>query len=98
MGISTSSYYAWLKRSKSQRDIENEELLERLEVLFEESRGTYGTRRLKRLLAHEGRIVSRRRIARLLKKAGLSCQTKRRFKVTTDSNHNQAISPNGLVV
>lgn len=67
-----------------------------MKALFEEGRGVYGTRRLKRLLANEGLIVSRRRIGRLLKKAGLQCQTKRRFKVTTDSKHHQPISPNLL--
>ena len=65
-------------------------------MLFEKSRGIYGTRRLKRLLAKEGFIVSRRRIGRLLNQAGLCCQTKRRFKVTTDSKHNQPIAPNLL--
>ena len=89
-------YYAWLKRPKSQRGKENQQLPECLKVLFEKSRGVYGTRRLKRLLANEGLIVSRRRIGRLLNQAGLYCQTKRRFKVTTDSKHNQPIAPNLL--
>ena len=65
-------------------------------MLFEKSRGIYGTRRLKRLLANEGLIISRRRIGRLLNQAGLCYQTKRRFKVTTGSKHNQPIAPNLL--
>lgn len=57
--------------------------------LFTQSRQTYGTRRLKR-------TVSRRRIGRLLKKAGLSCKTRRKFKITTDSKHDKPIAPNLL--
>ena len=63
---------------------------------FEQGRGTYGTRRLKRKLAEHGWTVSRRRIGRLLKKMGLSCKTKRKFKATTDSRHHLPVAPNVL--
>lgn len=96
MSVSTSSYYDWLNRQVSRREQENQSLTERLECLFEQGRGAYGTRRLKRLLANEGQVVSRRRIGRLLKRAGLSCKTKRKFKVTTDSKHNKPVAPNRL--
>lgn len=70
--------------------------MEIIRELFEQARGTYGTRRLKRKLADQGWSVSRRRIGRLLKKMGLSCKTKRKFKVTTDSKQDQPIAPNLL--
>jgi len=90
--LSTSSYYGWLKRPVSEWDKENDELKEKIKALFEASRGTYGTRRLKAALAKQGFIVSRRRIGRLMKQAGLACKPKRRFKATTDSKH----APNRL--
>ena len=40
--------------------------------------------------------VSRRRIGRLMAAAGLACQTKRKFKATTNSNHDLPIVPNYL--
>ncbi len=40
--------------------------------------------------------MSRRRIGRLMVQAGLWCQTKKKFKVTTDSKHNKPIAPNLL--
>jgi len=40
--------------------------------------------------------VSRRRIGRLMKQAGLVCKTQKKFKATTDSKHNQPVSPNQL--
>jgi putative transposase len=96
MSVSRSQYYAWLKCPKTTREVESESLILVIKTLFTESRGTYGTRRLKRKLAEQGWQVSRRRIGRLLKVLGLSCKTKRKFKATTDSQHNHAIAPNIL--
>ena len=96
MNISRSCYYEWLDSPKTGREKENEELIEMLKVLFEKGRGSYGTRRLKKKLAEQGIIVSRRRIGRLMSRAGLSCKTKKKFKATTDSKHNKPIAPNLL--
>jgi putative transposase len=66
--------------------------------IFETSNATYRTRRIKNVLLQEyGVIVSRRRIGKIMKKLGLICKNKRKFKVkTTDSNHNFQIAPNKL--
>jgi len=85
MKVSRSRYYHWLIASKTKREKENEALIEKLKVLFEKGRGTYGTRRLKNRFSEQNIIVSRRRIGRLMVQAGLSCKTKKKFKVTTDS-------------
>jgi transposase InsO family protein len=96
MTVSRSCYYAWLDAPKTALEKENDQLIETLTVLFEKSRGTYGTRRLKNKFAEQGIVVSRRRIARLMRQAGLWYKTKKKFKATTDSKHNQAIAPNLL--
>ncbi len=96
MTVSRSGYYAWLGAPNSALEKENVQLIEILIVLFEKGRHTYGTRRLKNKFAEQGIIVSRRRIARLMRQAGLWCKTKKKFKATTDSKHNQAIAPNLL--
>ena len=41
-------------------------------------------------------MISRRRVRRLMKRAGLHCKTRRKFRVTTDSAHDLAIAPNLL--
>ena len=64
--------------------------------IFKESRGLYGTRRIRRKLLQLGKAVGRKRIARLMKGASLYCKTKRRFKVTTNSKHNNPVAPNLL--
>jgi len=96
MDVSRSCYYEWLDSPKTEREKENEELIEILKILFEKGRATYGTRRLKNKLAEQGIVVSRRRIGRLMNQAGLWCKTKKKFKATTDSKHNKSIAPNLL--
>jgi len=96
LSVSRSSYYEWLKPSKCNRQKEDEELIEMIKQIFKESRGLYGTRRIRRKLLLLGKTVSRKRISRLMKAAHLYCKTKRRFKVTTNSKHNRPVSPNLL--
>jgi transposase InsO family protein len=52
--------------------------------------------RIANRLAKQGVFLSRRRISSLMMAAGLSCKTKRKYKVTTDSNHNRLVAPNLL--
>ena len=96
MKVSRSSYYEWLNSPKTERENENALLIEMIKTLFQKGRRSYGTRRIKRKLAEKGKMVSRRRIGRLMHQAGLACKTKKKFKVTTDSKHNKPIAPNLL--
>ena len=64
--------------------------------MFNESRNTYGTRRIRRALCRQGFVVSRRRIARLMKQQDLYCKTKKKFRVTTDSKHRLPVADNLL--
>ena len=94
--VSRSGYYEWRTRQPS-KQLEDKHLTQRVVALFWQGRGCYGTRRLKRLLAQEGLIVSRRRIGRLLTEQGLVCKTRKKHKpCTTDSTHNHAVAPNLL--
>ncbi len=65
-----------------------------IQTLFAKRRATSGSRRLKIALGRQDRTVSRRPIGRLMRKAGLACKTKRKFKATSNSKHNQPIAPN----
>lgn len=95
--VDKSSYYHWIKKGCIIHKID-EKLNELIEIIFIQSRQTYGTRRIKDALADRyGVIVSRRRIKNILHYLGLSVKMKKRFKVmTTDSNHNFPIAPNIL--
>jgi transposase InsO family protein len=94
--VSRSGYYEWLNRPISNRDKENERLTEMVQDIFTKNRNVYGTRRIAKKLEQNDVFVSRRRISNLMKSANLSCKTKCKFKVTTDSRHNKPISPNLL--
>ncbi len=94
--VSRSGYYEW--RSRPPRaEVEAEQQVEaKVKHYFAQGRGTYGTRRIKYLLAQEGLQVSRRRIGRLLTQAGLRCKTRRKCKAPTASGQAQTVAPNQL--
>lgn len=60
------------------------------------NRETYETLRLQAELASDGIIIGRDRLARLRREMGLHCKQKRKFKATTNSNHNLPVVPNLL--
>jgi transposase InsO family protein len=95
--VDKSSYYHWVKLGCVLKKVD-EKLNELIEIIFVQSRQTYGTRRIKdKLLQRYGFIVSRRRIKDIMEDLNLSVKMKRRFKVnTTDSNHALPIAPNLL--
>jgi Transposase and inactivated derivatives len=69
--VSRSSFYDWRNREPSQRERDNETLLERIRVIHAESHGTYGWRRVHAELKAEGWTVNRKRVARLMRLEGL---------------------------
>jgi putative transposase len=93
--VSRSGYYEWLRRPPSTQAAA-QQLQEKVQRYFTQGRGTYGTRRLKHLLAQEGLQVSRRRIGRVLAQAGLRCKTRRRFKAPKTTGQAQTVAPNQL--
>jgi putative transposase len=96
MRVSRSAYYAWLHRTPTTGEKNDAELTDMIQILFAKSRATSGTRRLKIALSRRDRAVSRRRIGRLMRTAGLAGKTQRTFKATTNSQPNQPMAPNPL--
>jgi putative transposase len=96
LAVSRSGYYEWLNRSPSPRVEADQQVQDEVQRCFAQGRGTYGTRRIKHLLAQEGLQVSRRRIGRVLAQAGLRCNTRRQFKAPTAAGQAQTVAPNQL--
>ena len=94
--VTRSGYYAHKSGSSMFRKNEDERLTTLIIESFEASRQNYGTQRIQRDLRELGETVSRRRIGRLMKQTGLVCKTIKKFKVTTNSNHNRTLSPHLL--
>ena len=68
----------------------------KIKKIHKKNKRRYGSRRIKDDLADEKLMVSRRRILRLMSEEGLRCKVKRKFRVTTDSNHGKAVAENLL--
>ena len=94
--VSRSGYYEWLSRPPRVQAQVDQEVQDKIQRYFAQGRGTYGTRRIKHLLAQDGLQVSRRRIGRLLAQAGLRCKTRRKFKAPQTSGPAQTVAPNQL--
>ncbi len=69
--VSASGYYAWRKRPLSARARADVELGAEIQAIHRESRGTYGAPRIHAELAAQGIHVGRKRVARLMRAAGL---------------------------
>lgn len=83
LGVSTSGYYAWRKRSASRHASADRNLLRMIRTVHQSSRGTYGAPRIHAELRECGVVVSRKRVARLMRAAGTTGASRRRWIVTT---------------
>ncbi len=82
LGVARSGYYAWRARAESKRSRANRELEGHIRQVYAASRGTYGSPRVHAELRAEGTRCSRKRVARLMRAAGLSERRPRRAAPT----------------
>lgn len=83
LGVSPSGYYAWRKRPLSPRARTDVELAAQIAAVHRDSRGTYGAPRIHAELAAQGHRLGRKRVARLMRSAGLQGVSRRKFRTTT---------------
>ncbi|SEJ91061.1 Transposase InsO and inactivated derivatives [Deinococcus reticulitermitis] len=91
-GVSRSWFYEQQGREKMDPD---RALVGEIEAVVEEFSG-YGYRRVTHELARRGRPANHKRVLRVMRERRLLCRPKRRYRATTDSNHNEARFPNLL--
>jgi putative transposase len=94
--VSRSGYYAWLERPKAKRTKENKILSEHIQQIHADSDQTYGSPRIRAALIEKGFTPCRQRVVRLMRNLNIKARRKRRFKVTTDSQHALPIADNIL--
>jgi putative transposase len=94
--VARSGYYAWQRRAPSPRRRHDTVLTQHLQRLHAAHRGVYGRPRLHQALSAEGIHISPKRVARLMRAAGLTAHGRRRFRCTTDSTHAWPLAPNAL--
>ena len=99
LGVSMAGYhehFARLASAAPRRHLSDEALLAHIKAIHTETRGGYGWPRTWRELLARGLRVGKERVRKLMQLHGIRARGKRRFKVTTDSNHDLPISPNLL--
>ena len=83
LGVSPSGYYAWRRRPPSARARADSELTARVQEIHANSRGTYGAPRIHAELAEAGVAAGRKRVARVMRAAGIAGVSRRRGPRTT---------------
>jgi len=91
-GVTASGYYQWKKRGKSNREKENNFLLEKIKNAYELNRCVYGSPRITQALNRQSISCSQPRVARLMRANGIVAKTQRKFKATTNSNHTLPVA------
>ena len=93
LDVSTSGYYAWLKREPSHRERSDQVLLAQIKQIHTESMETYGAPRIHAELRAEGICVGRKRVARLMHEAHLRGVSRRRRPKTTTCSKQEEQRP-----
>ena len=94
LGVSRSGYYAWTRRPPSSRALVDARLMPVIRACHARSRATYGSPRIHQDLRALDYRLSRKRVARLMRREGLCARPPRRYRVTTESSHKLAVAPN----
>lgn len=99
--VSESGYYKWLKRKPSKRANEDIELITTIKHLYDNAYGIYGARKitivLNKLRKNDGKKpVNHKRVERLMSEYQLFAKVHKKYKATTNSNHNNKYAENIL--
>ena len=94
--VSRSGYYEWLGRGESPRKNKEHQLKEKILTIFEQHHKRYGSPRIHADLRNQGICCSKKRVERIMREIGLRARRKRKFVVTTDSNHDYPFAENIL--
>lgn len=94
--VSRSGYYAWRQAPESAHAQADGRLLAAITQIHTDSKQTYGSPRVHAALRQQGTRCARKRVARLMHAHQLAAKHKRRFCVTTDSQHDQPVAANVL--
>ncbi|MGB2739092.1 MAG: IS3 family transposase [Cognaticolwellia sp.] len=97
LGVKNNNYYSYQKRqSQMPVDTEHQEMLQWVKNIAEFSDNTYGERRIQKALNSLDFTVGRRKTAQLMKEANVWVRYKKKYKATTNSDHNKPIYDNEL--
>ena len=93
LDVSRTGFYDWARRKPSARSRSNEALDGHIQAIYRYHKGRYGAPRITDDLRDLEVACSQNRVARRMQVMNLKAVQARKFKVTTDSNHNQPVAP-----
>ena len=96
LDVSRPGYYAHVRRPQSTHATRDIALRAKIVAIHAQSDKRYGSPRVHDELRDEGEHVSRKRVARIMKEQDLRGKRRKRFRVTTMSEHDMPIAPNVL--
>lgn len=96
LDISVSGYYAWIRRPASKRSMQDNDLAIKIKRIFDEERSRPGAPRITKRLNQEGEHVGKQRVARIMREHGWRAKASKKFKATTNSNHQLPVAQNLL--
>jgi putative transposase len=89
--VSRAGFYRWQQAPAAiDQDLDLRDEMQRIAVEFP----YYGWRRMQKELKDRGWVVNHKRVRRLMREDNLLCLRRRKFVVTTDSNHGRPVYPN----
>jgi putative transposase len=94
--VTRSGFYAWQRRPESTHARDDRRLKVLVRASFEESTHRYGSPRIHEDLIEQHEHVSRKRVVRLMREDGLVARHRKRYKLTTMSDHDQPVAANLL--
>ena len=96
LNVSRGGYYQWKQRPPSPRAQSQEAMADEIKRVFDDEKSRVGSPRIAKRLNDEGHRVSRHTVAKIMKIKGWRAKAARKYKATTNSNHNLPVAPNHL--
>jgi putative transposase len=94
--VSPGGYYDWRGGPQSARAEQREALVAAIKAVHVEVKARYGSPRMHAELVARGRPCGVKTVARLMRQHGIAAKTRRKFRCTTDSNHDRPVAENVL--
>lgn len=96
LAVSRSGYYCWLIKTPSKRELDNRKLDTKIKTIYLQNYKRYGAPRITKALKDHGEKCSHTRVTRRMRSMNIKAIAKRKFKVTTDSEHSKPVFENIL--
>ena len=94
--VKRSGYYRWAKKKNDDIYSLHSEMLDWVKKIAKGAENLYGSRRMKHAMNCLGFPISRQKAGKLMNEAGVWVKYRKKYKVTTDSNHNKPLFENLL--